>query len=113
MKEKLKAARDKLQKELQEKAETLILEEIETKMNELHREENDLQGRIKTLSLYPTVGIPNALFGLALSFLLLGVYQNAQPFAVWLILSLTFTIIGVAFLAKSLTMIQKAAVERI
>jgi hypothetical protein len=111
--EKLKVAKEKLEKELKEKAGTgqFTLEEVDAKMKEFHQKETELRGRIETLSLYPTVAYPNVFFGLALIVLLVGIYLDSQPFFLWLILSLMSIIGGVAFLASSLSMIQKAAIE--
>jgi ABC-type multidrug transport system fused ATPase/permease subunit len=111
MMEKLKVAKEKLEKELHERAGALTLEEVDAKMQEFHQKENELKNRIKTLSLYPTVAIPNAFFAVALIFLLTGIYLDTQPFLLWLILALVSIIIGVAFLASALSMVQKSAIE--
>jgi hypothetical protein len=111
--EKLKVAKEKLEKELKERAGTgqFTLEEVDAKMQEFHQKESELKGRIKTLSLYPTVAIPNAFFGVALASLLIGIYLDTQPFIIWLILSLGFMTLGLAVLASALSMIQRAAIE--
>jgi hypothetical protein len=111
MMERLKIAKENLERELHEKAQTLTLEEVDAKMKEFHQKEGELTSRIKTLSLFPTVGVPNIFFGLALSCLLMGIYFGAQPFVLWLILAFLSTIGGVAFLASALRKIQKAAIE--
>jgi ABC-type multidrug transport system fused ATPase/permease subunit len=111
MMEKLKVAKEKLEKELHERAGALTLEEVDAKMKEFHQKENELKNRIKTLSLYPTVAKPNAFFAVALISLLTGIYLNSQPFFLYLTLSLGSMSVGLVFLASALSMIQKAAIE--
>lgn len=112
MREKLKLAKEKLEKELRERTSNLTLEEAEAKAKEFRQKENELNSRVNTLYLRPTVGIPNIFFGLALLVLLVGIYLGSEPFLLWLALSLGFIAIGLFFLASALTKIQKTAIER-
>jgi hypothetical protein len=110
--EKIELEKQKLEKELQEKAGSgpLNLEELEKKIAGFHEKENKLKGRFNPLSLYPTVIFPNVFFGVSLFTLLLGMYDfNIELFPYWLGVSLLFIMLGLVILGKALTMIQKAA----
>jgi len=111
--ERIGNEKQRLEKELQEKAGSgpLSLEELEARIEEFHEKENKLKGRFNPLSLYPTVVFPNILFGLAFLAILMGIYLDAQAFLLWLILFLGFMMMGLIVLASALTMIQKAARE--
>jgi hypothetical protein len=93
--ERIGNEKQKLEKELQEKASgPFRLEELEVKIEEFHEKENKLKGRFNPLSLYPTVVFPNIFFGFALLVILTGLYFDAQAFLLWLILFLMFAIMG-------------------
>jgi len=114
--ERITKEKEKLEKELQEKAETgpFKLEDLETQIEEFRRKEKKLRSRFNPLSLYPTVLFPNIFFGLSLCTVLIGMYYfSIAIFPFYLMLSLVFIALGLIVLGWALGMIQKAAKETI
>jgi len=111
--ERIGNEKQRLEKELQEKAGSgpLSLEELEARIEEFHEKENKLKGRFNPLSLYPTVVFPNVFFGLSLFTILTGIYLDAQAFFLWLSISVFFMVLGLTSLGWALAMIQRAARE--